>query len=142
MRNLKHRHEYTQELEARKMHEFRTCMAMLAGAFPDRNLTDNVLKAYSAGLSDCKEGLLYLTVQEVIKKAKFFPRIAEILEEYKHVAFENRYHRNGITYDGLLLEQLKKKHGADINRVPEFDAEAYRKKTIAYWENCTEKAKC
>jgi len=101
-------------------HEFQTSMTILAGAFPDKKLTENMLKAYSSALSDLEEGYLYLAVQDIIKSAKFFPRIAEILDTYHRVW--QVHGRRPISYDGEIIEQLEKTLGKDKrlwNKLPE-----------------------
>lgn len=92
-------------------HEFESCMAILASSFPDRKVDKNMMTAYHTGLSDCEEGYLYLAVQDIIKSAKFFPRISEIREVHDHKWHGNARHR--LTYNGEVFEHLEKEHGKD-----------------------------
>lgn len=92
-------------------HELMTCLKNLAGAFPDRIMDDKLLSAYRSGLSDLEEGYLYLAVQDIIKTAKFFPRISEIREVHDHKWHGNARHR--LTYNGEVFERLEKEHGKD-----------------------------
>ena len=92
-------------------HEFQTSMTILAGAFPDKSLTENMLKAYSSALSDLEEGYLYLAVQDIIKSAKYFPRIAEILDTYHRIW--QMHGRVPMSYDGEIFDHLEKTVGKD-----------------------------
>lgn len=114
-------------------HELMTCLKNLAGAFPDRIMDDKLLSAYRSGLSDLEEGYLYLAVQDIIKTAKFFPRISEIREVHDRIW--HMMGRRPKTYDGELIDALIKKHGRDgVNKPGVLSAEqqAYEAEHRAY----------
>jgi len=116
-------------------HELMTCLVQLSGAFPDRKFDDRLILAYRTGLSDLEEGYLYLATQEIIKTAKFFPRISEIRAAHENI-WQGRG-RQKASWDGEIFERLEKEVGKDRrlwNKVPKFDQEAYKKRISDYWE--------
>ena len=92
-------------------HEYETSMSILSSAFPDRKIDKNILRSYNAGLVDLPNGYLYLAVQEVIKSAKFFPRISEIREVYERIW--QMHGRVPMSYDGEIFDHLEKTVGKD-----------------------------
>lgn len=86
-------------------------IANLKVAYPYyfKDLTDEefigFISLYQENFGNCNSNLLLLTIKKIIRKSKFMPSIADIIEEYRH---QSRYYFKELIESSSINEEEKR----------------------------------
>lgn len=72
-------------------------MTLLSGAFPERKLDDKIVKSYWIGLDDIDPARLMAGAKDLLKSARYFPRIRDLRESAMRVVMP-------VVYSDLMAE--------------------------------------